>query len=566
MNKDKTEYKDWRSIPWKQVEKTVFKLQKRIYRAKVNGDQKLVRKLQRLLINSRSAKALAIRKVTQDNRGKKTPGVDGKKALTPKERMGLLNDIRINGEAKPLRRIYIPKKSGEQRPLSIPTISDRAKQMLVKMALEPEWEAIFEPNSYGFRPGRSPHDAMKAIFNAVHWKPKWVLDADIEKCFDKINHQYLLRKLGGTLTTVRKQIKMWLKAGFMDGKKLFPTEEGTPQGGVVSPLLANIALHGLENELIEWVKTWYCGKGVCKRDHLAAFSFIRYADDFVCIHNSKERVEEAKEIITKFLENIGLKLKENKTKIVHVTEGFNFLGFNIRQHQVGKHHSGKLNGKLLGHKTIIKPSKEAIAKHMENLKEVVAKHKAAPQEALIGKLNPKIKGWGNYYRAVVSAEIFSSLDYHLNHKLRRWVKRRHPRKNAKWWYNKYWMNKGNKRWVFGNENATIAFHSDIKIQRHKKIQDTRSPYDGDTVYWGKRLSSYIGLATNERTLLKKQKGKCNLCHMEFKHGDLWEVDHIVPKCKGGKDSYDNLQLLHAHCHDTKTRYDGSQNKGTHRAK
>jgi RNA-directed DNA polymerase len=282
---------------------------------------------------------------------------------------------------------------------------DRALQALVKLALEPEWEAIFEPNSYGFRPGRSCHDAIGAIYGAIKQKAKYVLDADISKCFDCINHEALLAKIK-TFPRLKRQIKAWLKSGVMDSGQLFPTNEGTPQGGVISPLLANIALHGMENRIKQAAETL---PGT-KRDNRWATSLIRYADDFVIIHKNKDFVIKCQEIIADWLKDMGLELKPEKTQLVHTSEGFDFLGFNIRQYKVGKHRTGYLNGNPLGFKTIIKPSKDKITRHYRNIADAIDTHKTAPQKAIIGKLNPIIKGWANYYSAVCSKEIYSALD------------------------------------------------------------------------------------------------------------------------------------------------------------
>jgi RNA-directed DNA polymerase len=373
-------------------------------------------------MKSWSAKCLAVRRVTQDNKGRKTAGVDGIKSLTPTRRLELVGSLRIGTKVKPTRRVWIPKPgSEEKRPLGIPIMYDRALQSLVKLALEPEWEVRFEPNSYGFRPGRSCHDAIGAIFCAIKSKAKYVLDADIAKCFDRIDHEALLKKLN-TFPSMRRQIRAWLKAGVMDGEQLFPTSEGTPQGGVVSPLLANIALHGMEERIKQEFpilgkrnrETWYHKKGTV----FGSPELIRYADDFVILHRDITVVQRCREIISEWLLDMNLELKPSKTRLTHTLieceeekPGFNFLGFTVRQFKVGKYHTGKsTNGELLGFKTIITPSKEKLKVHYERVATIIKDRKAAPQKALIRELNPVIRGWSNYYSTVVSKKAYSSQD------------------------------------------------------------------------------------------------------------------------------------------------------------
>jgi len=436
---------------------------------------------------------------------------------------------------------------------------DRAHQCLVKQALEPEWESKFEANSYGFRPGRSCHDAMAAIYTIVNKQAKYVLDADLKGCFDNINHEALLRKLN-TYPALRHTIRAWLKAGVVNNGTFEETPSGTPQGGVCSPLLANIALHGMETVLTGLYPT---------RQPL---HLVRYADDFVVLHATLEGVTKAQAILETWLKDIGLEMKPSKTRIVHLLEplnneapGFDFLSFNIRQYPVGKHRSGKLsNGKLLGFKTIITPSKEAVKRHTEELGKVIRTHHQVAQGQLIKELNPKIRGWTNYHRTVASARTFQTCNRILFRQLYRWACRRHPNKGKRWVNEKYWHVEEGNEWKFAAGEVPLWLHTETKIQRHTKVKGTASPYDGNMLYWSKRLGKHPLLSGTKGRLLQKQQGKCRWCGLHFRDGDLVEVDHITPKNEGGGEELSNKFALHRHCHDARhaKRIAGAYVKGS----
>jgi RNA-directed DNA polymerase len=522
----------WESVSWPLVKKRVFSLQCRIYEAKKIGNRRRLFFLQNVLINSLDAKLYSVLQVASFHQGRKTPVGAKTVATSGKEKMEIVNSLSLNGNAQPLRRVWIDKPAKpEKRPLGIPTIRDRAKQALVKLALEPEWEAVFEPNSYGFRPGRGSHDAVEALFkNLCHNIPKFVYDADIRQCFDTIDHTALLTKLD-TFPRMKKQISAWLQAGVLEGysntsKEAEPTTQGTPQGGIVSPLLANIALHGLEEHLKGFVTT-IPSKPLPSSSPIKpkggnperssgsrgneskrkALGVVRYADDIVLTHGNRQILELCIQETKKFLSSMSLSISEEKSKLRDCREGFSFLGFRIIQMKRKNKYSVK-----------VYPTRKNQAGILLKLRLIVQKGKSLSSYDLIERLSPTLIGWARYYQYCECSEVFTRVQHLLFQKLRAWAFRRdrkHGRMAIKEKYfpsNKSYSYGGvvhKDNWIFVGQKSGAKLRpgpsgpskSEIKTnflpsiswipsKKFVKVASTVSPFDGKYVYWANRSAKY----------------------------------------------------------------------------
>jgi RNA-directed DNA polymerase len=545
---------EWSQINWQPIKQRVSNLRRRIYRATQNQQWNRVRSLMKLMLRSYANLLLSVRRVTQENQGKKTAGLDGLTALTPASRRALAQQMQSYRlwQIQPVQRIYIPKAGGKSRPLGIPCIADRIAQAMVKNALEPSWEARFESHSYGFRPGRSTHDAIQQSWLRLKRDSpdRWVLDADIRGAFDNICHDFLLDKIGQV--PGRALIKQWLKAGYVEAEMFHPTTTGTCQGGVISPLLANIALDGMEALLAQYRKaipyTLQTGKekGRLMYRRPLQYGFVRYADDFIITATTRAELEAIIPILTEWLAIRGLELHPDKTQIVRAQDGFDFLGFNIRLFPQG---------------CFPVPQKQKVLAFVQSIRDWLKHHPNVSPEIVIRYLNPKLRGWGNYYRHGVSARVFQFVDSQVWQAIWRWCLRRHPNKGKTWVASKYFRDLNNRAWTFAtttnprNRPQLLSLFrlSSLSIQRHVKVKGNASPDDPQLAqYWHERQlkygKSYWGKGSKLYQVAQNQGWKCPVCGESLFNGESLHTHHVIPVQAGGTDRQDNLLHLHQACH------------------